>query len=355
MPNEKEPLTTPAVYQIMVDGQEIDALYVDLQQLTVELSRSRAGIARIEFSTVRQADGSWNVVDSGLLAPWKQITIKLVLAKETQTLFKGFICDVVVAFSTEVSGIVVNCQDESLMLDREHVCCVWGDEDEPITDLAIVNIIAEKYNLKVDGQEGCTHESLAQDCTDIRFIKQRSEANGFELILQNGQIYFGPARVEDNLQKTIVLGGGIASNCTQLILHDDGYKPEKIKTMTLDKKNSSEDTLSPIQTRLGNNNCENSTCGLVDFSWKLSSQGKNGEALAVMAQAKADENSWKISATGNLDSVSYGGALLIGSIVKIEGIGERYSGLFYVDEVTHLISSSGYSQQFKVLKNALDS
>jgi hypothetical protein len=38
MPNEKEPLTTPAVYQIMVDGQEIDALYGDLQQLTVELS-----------------------------------------------------------------------------------------------------------------------------------------------------------------------------------------------------------------------------------------------------------------------------------------------------------------------------
>jgi len=39
--------------------------------------------------------------------------------------------------------------------------------------------------------------------------------------------------------------------------------------------------------------------------------------------------------------------------VTIKGIGETYSGVYYVNHVTHVFSQEGYRQRFWVKRNAL--
>ena len=39
--------------------------------------------------------------------------------------------------------------------------------------------------------------------------------------------------------------------------------------------------------------------------------------------------------------------------VEVDGVGELYSGTYYVDEVTHRFSRKGYDQAFKLMRNAL--
>ena len=39
--------------------------------------------------------------------------------------------------------------------------------------------------------------------------------------------------------------------------------------------------------------------------------------------------------------------------MTIKGVGETYSGIYYVTHVTHVFTADGYTQRFSVKRNAL--
>jgi len=43
--------------------------------------------------------------------------------------------------------------------------------------------------------------------------------------------------------------------------------------------------------------------------------------------------------------------LFTGDVVRLEGVGETYGGLYYVDAVTHCFEDGGYRQTFKLTRN----
>ena len=57
-------------------------------------------------------------------------------------------------------------------------------------------------------------------------------------------------------------------------------------------------------------------------------------------------------ATGELDGSRYGHVLRAGEPVAIDGIGERYGGVYYVDKVSHRFTVDGYRQSFELMRNA---
>ena len=42
----------------------------------------------------------------------------------------------------------------------------------------------------------------------------------------------------------------------------------------------------------------------------------------------------------------------MGDEINIDGIGSTYGGTYYVDEVTHVFSQSGYRQRFRLNRNS---
>jgi hypothetical protein len=80
--------------------------------------------------------------------------------------------------------------------------------------------------------------------------------------------------------------------------------------------------------------------------------GSSLEEAKARAQAKANENAWKIMADGELDGSLYGHVLLTHKPVGVYGVGDTYGGLYYVDKVTHIFAQSGYRQSFRLLRNA---
>jgi len=54
---------------------------------------------------------------------------------------------------------------------------------------------------------------------------------------------------------------------------------------------------------------------------------------------------------GVLDTSVYLHVLFTGDVVRLEGVGETYGGLYYVDAVTHCFEAQGYRQTFKLTRN----
>lgn len=352
MAETPDQLKKPPNCIIEIDGSLIEEITEYFDSVQIELHRTKPSVCRVNFSTTRSTDSSWPVVDSEQIRPWKTIEIKVLLDDEERELFSGYILKVETNFSGSEHQVVVEAQDQTILMDREHKMRVWGAEDAPITDGEIVEQLASEYQLSATVEEGMSHAQLNQDGTDIRFIKRLAAANGFELSFRQRELYFGPARLEADEQPEIKVYCGDDTNCNAFKVEDDGYKPDQILVETYSDRNYELKEFMPEQTRLGDIPADADSVAIGEFKWKLSVPGLDPEMAMIQGQAKAEEHAWKIKATGTLDGILYGQILETGRPVAVSGVGETHSGTYYVDAVTHRIEKSGYQQEFVLLRNA---
>jgi phage protein D len=348
----------PADCVVRVDDVEIVELYPFLTSVEVAASRADAARATLVFESARGTDGTWQVQDSGLLAPWKRVRIDAAFGGRTVEIMRGYIRDIDAAYPEEPgpATFTVTCQDDSLRLDRSHVRRVWG-ADSPTSDRAIVSEIAGAAGLTVagdsgDGQSGLT---LNQDGTDIQFLRDRAEANGYELSFADGAIYFGPSRLDAQPQPTLLVYAGPDTNCLRFSVRADGHQPDAV-TFDAAPGDGSEPvqrTMRPNLRLLGRRAADSAAAGLPDFTWRMTRQGAADEdALAARAQRLANELALRVRAEGELDGSLYGGVLRVGLPVGVDGIGDTLGGLYYVDGATHRFDHDGYRVSFALLRNA---
>ncbi len=349
----------PVECQIELDGGEIVDLYPALVEVTVAASRQQWTTATLIFETRRLEDGTWMIQDDDRIKPWAPIKITAVFGNEDEEVMRGYVREVKVEYPEDkgAAKVTIICQDESLKLDRVHINHTWG-EDAPVTDGSIVSEIALNHNLGMldTPGEGQTVEELNQNTTDVRFLKKRADANGYEIIFREGQIYFGEMRVGlDTKQPTIMVYAGTATNCISFDIQDNGHQPDKVAyqlAAEVGPDNPAQEVVSNLDS-LGNEPADSTNSGLDDFVWRPQRQGISDDAqMAAVAQKAANEAAMKIKVNGELDGTLYGHVLRVAEPVGVDGLGERYSGVYYVDEVNHRFDVNGYKASFKLIRNA---
>jgi hypothetical protein len=75
--------------------------------------------------------------------------------------------------------------------------------------------------------------------------------------------------------------------------------------------------------------------------------------MAALCQGLFHEVEWFVTAEGEIAGNQYGHVLKPRGTVTIKGVGETYSGIYYVIHVTHSFTSNGYTQSFRAKRNAL--
>jgi hypothetical protein len=75
--------------------------------------------------------------------------------------------------------------------------------------------------------------------------------------------------------------------------------------------------------------------------------------MDTLCQELYHQAEWFISAEGEIDGNHYAHVLKPHGTVTIKGIGEAYSGVYYVTHVTHTFRTKGYTQFFRAKRNAL--
>jgi phage protein D len=363
----------PADCVIRVDGQEIAELYPFLREVTAECSRDEASTARLVFETQRDEHGRWTVQDRGILAPWKRILIEAAFGQHTEELFRGFIREVLADYPDEAGAatVTVECQDDSLALDRKQMRRVWGVDaqgnDAPTSDGEIVTQLAREHELSfainpdsrgrppTNPAPGLANLILYQNATDIRFLRARAEANGYELYFRAGAMYFGPMRLEVDRQPTILVYAGPDTNCLSLSVTSDGHLPNKVAfdLATTEGTEITHKEIKPDLVSLGTESADAGGDGLKDFTWLLSHEGSfDHDELTARAQRRVNDFALRVRAEGELDGTLYGHVLLPGLPVSVDGPGDWLGGVYYVDRVSHRFNLDGYRQQIQLLRNA---
>lgn len=343
---------------VTIDNEEIVELYPFLMQVQVDTSREAAAEAVLKLETRRDVDGSWVVQDDERIRPWKAIKIEAAFGDETEEIMRGYIRSIQVEFPEDsgAAQVTITAQDESLELDREHKRRPWG-ADAPTSDDLIATTIMGEHDLLPEGPPGAGQSNLTlnQDETDIKFLQKRAEANGYELIFREGLVYFGPWRLDGAAQSTIMVYAGSSTNCINFNVEDDGHKPDRV-TYELAAETGAEvesGTVEPDLTLLGTEPASSDAALDDRFAWRVSREGlSDAGQMEDFAQQQANTMAMKIKGQGTLDGTLYGHVLKVGLTVAVDGVGERHSGIWYVDKVVHTFDIDGYKQDFELLRNA---
>lgn len=356
-----DPLREPAECVVTVDGEEIVDLYPYLAEVTVECSRAAGAEAVLRFETRRDERGEWAVQDAGVLAPWKHIVVEAVFGTHREPVIEGFVQQVDASYPEDqgAASVAVRCRDASLALDREHVRRSWGTEDDPVSDSQILEeIVAGRHDLAVHPESAAGREGMVQrnqDSTDATFLRGRAQANGYELLFEGEEVYFGPMRLGADPQPTIMVYAGRETNCLSFSVSADGHQPDEVAYDAAPEEGAEpvEQMVGPDLPLLGETGADSGAAGLGSFVWRLSREGaRSEEELAALAQARANEFAMKVKARGELDGSLYGAVLRVGHPVGVDGVGEWLGGIYYVDTVTHRFTTEGYRQSFTLLRNA---
>lgn len=348
-------------FTIEIEGEEVDDIFQDLISLEVELDDELAGMFRLRITTTLQRDGIWNYLNDERFAVWKQVTIKAGFESGTVELMSGYITHVKPYFDPDPSRCVMEIwgMDGSVLLDREEKLKDWPNKKDSDIASEIFNLYG--FTPEVDDTEVIHDEAVStiiQRETDMQFLKRLAMRSGFECYVEGTKGYFRAPRVDESPQPVLAVHFGTETNVNRFSIEVNALTPANVAMFQVDRSNK--ETLDAAaeasqQTALGDTDAAGMlAAGINPGRIYIGMNAATGSPeMAALCQGLFHRAEWFVTGEGEIAGNRYRHMLKTRQTVTIKGMGETYSGVYYVTHVNHLFAPDGYSQFFRVKRNAL--
>src|SRR5262245_3170606 len=327
--------------------------------LEVELDTEMAGVFRLHLAIRQQSDGTWTYLDDGRLTVWTPLTIRAGFDDGMEDLISGYITHVRPEFSEDPSKCTVEVwgMDGTVLLDREERLHAWPNE----RDSSIAAQIFEQHGLSsvVDDTEIVHDEAVStiiQRETDIQFLKRLAARNGFECYVAGNTGFFRRPQIDATPQPVLSAHFGRETTINRVAFEVDALVATQVSMFQVDVLSkellrtsvnaSAQKALGATRNVLGPGIAESQAFVSMDGVARL-------PEMDALCRSLLHESEWFVTAQGEIAANQYGHVLRPAQPVTIKGVGESYSGLYYVTHVTHTLNANGYTQSFRAKRNAL--
>jgi phage protein D len=341
-------VTNRAVSQIQIkaEGSAIPArMHADLLEAVLESSVHLPDMATLSF-----IDNNFEWSDSHHLEPGHKLEIALGDADEAAPMFIGEVTAVEIIGEPEGgSRVVVRAYDRAHRLHRGRKTRTFLRA----SDSEIAKQIAGEVSLSasVDAAKAKHDYVIQNNLTDWEFLRERARLNGFELQVVGDTLIFKkpPSTPADDI--TLTYGDTLLSFRAEMSAAEQvsevevrGWDPKAKKEIVGTAKRG--DTTTEMGERDSGGALAarsfNDTARLVITREHVES-GAHADAIAQAALNELEQ------AFVRLEGVAIGQPKLrLGSKVKLDRAGRRFSGSYYVTEVTHRYAQDGFLSSFTV-------
>lgn len=348
-------------FSISIDGQEAEDIYPDLLSLEVELDETLAAMFRMTLALTQGSEGTWTYLDDERLHLWKEVVVGAGFEEGIEDLMTGYITHVRPRFTSAPTGCVLEVwgMDTSVLLDREEKLKDWPnkkDSDLAAEIFALYGLSAEVEDTLVIHDEAVS--TIIQRETDIQFLKRLALRNGYECYVEGRTGYFQPPQMSEDPQPTLAVHFGDETNVVRFSIDANALIPANVAMYQIDR--TSKEVLesvaeSSLQTPLGSmSGTRFLGAGMQPGKAYIGKSAATGNPeMTSLCQGLFHEGEWFVSGDGAIDANQYGHVLRPRRTVTIKGLGETHSGVYYVSRVVHVFGTEGYSQNFKVKRNAV--
>jgi phage protein D len=316
---------------------------------------------RLRLAILQQPDGLWTYLDDERLTVWKAVTFTAGFASGTEELMSGYITHVKPDFQPDPARCTLEIwgMDGSVLMDREEKLKDWPNKKDS-------DIVSEIFNLygftpEVEDTEVIHDEAVStviQRETDMQFLKRLAFRNGFECYVEGTTGYFRKPQVDATPQPVLAVHFGKETNVNRFAIEINALTPTNVAMFQVDRMNKEvlEATAeSSQQTPMGNTDpAALLPTGMDPGQVYIGMNAATGNAeMAALCQGLFHEGEWLVTGEGEIAGNQYGHVLKPRGTVTIKGVGATHSGVYYVTHVTHAFTPEGYTQHFRVKRNAI--
>ncbi|HWS90132.1 MAG TPA: contractile injection system protein, VgrG/Pvc8 family [Pyrinomonadaceae bacterium] len=343
-----------AGFDVSVNGSPIPVeAQAHVTAVTVEDDTEWPSMFTVELATSVEQDDPLVWVDNSLFAVGGSVEIKLGYGDAPELVLAGEITGLEPQFSlSQLPLLVVRGYDRRHRLTRGRKTRSFLQQKD--SDIAAQ--IAGEAGLSAEATDSqVTHDYVLQaNQSDMEFLRERAGRIHFEVALSGKTLYFRPVPFDQGEALTLTNEGDLlefhprlTSAFTLSEVAVRGWSPKEKKEIV-------------GQARMGD---ETATMG--GESGPAVAEGAFGAAPGligdrpVMSQAEADQVAkarYNDAALGFIsgEGICHGRAdLRSGRVVKIEGVGRRFSGNYFVTSARHHYTPRrGYYTYFNVRRNA---
>lgn len=334
---------TALLVKIKLDGADMNDAY-GIQSIHINHTINKISIAELVLIGEVEIDsGNIPITDSSDFDPGKKIEIFAgYVGSESVSLFKGIIVKHSVRLDTETHySFLLDCKHEAVKMTFNRTDQYFENQ----TDDAVINSIIGNYGISCTvGSCSITNEVLFQKmATDWDLVLARCDFNGFIITLDgdSGMVLDKP---KVDTSAVLKIEAGISLMSFEGTLNAE-FQPSGIKASAWDPN-----TLALINATAAEPSVN--TQGSItpkDLASKLSQNELNVVSATPMSSAAlqqwADNILLRKRLTAFTGSVRYfgNGVAKTGSIIEIDGVGEKLSGQAFVSGVTHTIDSTNWN------------
>jgi Bacteriophage probable baseplate hub protein len=341
-------------FRIEIDGREVpEALRADLIGVRVLEDVEATGMFSIRLNCWDGLEMKVKWIDDDLLREGKSVVVHMGYRDQMAEVFAGEISGLEPDFHTaEAPALTVRGYDRSHRLMKQKKTRSYLR----MKDSDIARQIASDAQLspKIEDSGVVLEYVLQHNQTNLEFLQQRAERIGYEVFVQAKTLCFRPRSIGGAealvLRREVELLEFYPRSTTMNQVADltvRGWDPKQKREFVA--KSQPGDVRGRLGATSGPAAMQRSFAGARSLTARspVSSQAEADRVAAALLNEMALQH-----VTG--DGVCIGRPdLRAGCLVKIEGIGQRFGGLYYVTSTEHSYSRGrGYRTAFSVKRNA---
>lgn len=326
-------------FTILVDGNELSAVY-QVKNIVVEKQLNRIPFAQIVFIDGDAATQEFALSSEDTVIPGAEVEIKAGYHSDEETIFKGIVIKHSIKVRESAAVLVIECRDAAVKATLGRKSKYYYES----TDSDIIDEILGQYSLETDvTATDHSHTELVQyDCSDWDFALLRAQANGLLCGVDDGKVsFFEPDLSQDEVE-TVSFGATLLSFDGEIDARN------QFDSITAFSWNPADQEIVEVEAAdpglsLNGNLSPGDLAGVVGLESLQLRHGGNVSDTELQAWSDSKALHQQLSKTrGRLQFTGIPG-VKPGSLLKVEGVGDRFNGKVFVSAVRHELSEGNWT------------
>lgn len=324
--------------KILVAGETLSQSF---QVLGVDVEKE---INRIPIASILLRDGDpalqdFAISNQDLFVPGKEIEIKAGYHSDEETIFKGIVIGHKLKIRSDKSFLMVTCKDKAVKLTVGRKSKYFYDS----SDSEIMEEIISSYGLEKEIESiNVTHKELVQyNVSDWDFCIARAQANGKICLVEDGKIIVKKPDTGQQPVETVTYGATMLDFEAEMDARHQFSKVTSYGWSASGQELLEAEANDPAVSLNGNLAPDDLAQVIGLDNLELKNGGSDSSSLQQWADAKALFNRMaKIRGRLKFQGLP---AVKPGTMLKLEGVGDRFNGNVFVSAVRHQLTEGNWT------------
>lgn len=325
--------------KVLINGTELSRT-INILSIVVEKEINRIPSARLVIADGDPATQDFSVSNQSLFIPGNEIVITAGYHFEEETIFKGIIIKQNLKIRTDNSQLIVECRDVSvkMTIGRKSKYFIDKKDSEILEEIISANAIDNQIE-----STSVTHKEMIQyNVTDWDFCILRAQLNGKVCFASDGKLVVKSPGYDSDEVETVSYGATLLDFDAEIDARSQlpgvtGYSWDYAEQAMVETEAS-----VPSVNQSGNLESDELASALQTGNIVLRSGGsKQNSEVQQWVDAKAlFSRLAKVRGRVKFQGIH---AVKPDTVIKLEGVGDRFNGKVYVTGVRHQITEGDWT------------